>query len=355
MNQLTDYRGRRVLITGHTGFKGGWLALWLAQLGARVYGLALPPDTSPSLYQTAQLEKLLDSHMVDVRDGASVRRVVTQAEPEIVFHLAAQPLVLRSYREPVETFATNVMGTVHVLEAVRQTPSVRAVIVITTDKCYKNHDSPWGYRETDPLGGHDPYSASKACTELVAEAWRSSYGQADAAPLIATARAGNVIGGGDWAQNRLVPDIVRAAGAGQPVLIRNPTAVRPWQHVLDPLAGYLQLGLRLLAGERRFADAWNFGPALEDMQPVSTLCHHLCPPLGAHWLADNSSHPAEAKILRLDSSRAMLELGWRHRWPLAQALHATAQWYARQAAGEDARALTLEQINAYASLTGDQA
>lgn len=351
---LSAYAGLRVLVTGHTGFKGSWLTLWLLRLGARVTGLALPPETTPALFLEARLTEIMDSRLGDIRDPATVSKTVSEIEPEIVFHLAAQPLVRRSYREPLETFATNVMGSAHVLEAARACPSVRAIVVVTTDKCYENRSSPWGYRETDRLGGHDPYSASKACTELVAAAWRASYWQeGENAPLVATARAGNVIGGGDWAEDRLVPDLVRAAQSGHPLLVRNPGAVRPWQHVLDPLAGYLLLGERLLAGERRFADAWNFGPALEDMQPVSALCEALCPALGGSWQSGGESHPAEAAILRLDSSRALVQLGWRPRWPLAHALLTTNEWYKRQANGEDARALTLEHIYAYEAATGE--
>jgi len=346
------FSGRRVLVTGHTGFKGGWLALWLERLGARVCGLALPPDSIPSLFEAARLDETIESRLADIREATAVAAVVADTAPEIIFHLAAQPLVRRGYRAPLETLATNVMGTAHVLEAARSCPSVRAIVVVTTDKCYENRAWPWGYREMDRLGGHDPYSASKACAELVAAAWRSSYWQSDDAPLVATARAGNVIGGGDWAEDRLVPDLIRAARAGRPALIRNPAAVRPWQHVLEPLAGYLALGARLLAGERRFADAWNFGPSLEDMQAVSTLCNALCPTIGGHWQADGGEHPAEAAILRLDSSRAILELGWRPGWSLAQALRATGQWYARREAGADARALTLEQIGAYEAAAG---
>lgn len=346
------YAGRRALVTGHTGFKGAWFALWLERLGAQVGGLALAPDTTPSLFEAASLARHIDSCLADVRDVAAVRAVFEACQPEIVFHLAAQPLVRRGYREPLETFATNVMGTAHVLDAARQCPSVRAVVIVTTDKCYDNRNWAWGYRETDRLGGHDPYSASKACAELVTAAWRASYWQGEDAPLVASARAGNVIGGGDWAEDRLVPDLYRAARSGQVALIRNPEAIRPWQHVLEPLAGYLMLGARLLAGERRFADAWNFGPALDDMQPVSALCDALCPALGVQWTSDERAQPAEAAILRLDSSRAMLELGWRPRWSLPMALDAVAGWYGRFAAGEDARALTLEQIEAYEQACG---
>ncbi len=351
---LQAYAGRRVLVTGHTGFKGAWLALWLEHLGARVYGLALPPDTTPALFDEAGLAGSMGSHIADMRDAGAIAGVLAQARPEIIFHLAAQPLVRRGLAAPLETFATNVMGTVHLLDAVRACPEVRAIVVVTTDKCYDNRGWPWGYREADRLGGHDPYSASKACAELAVAAWRSSYWRSAGAPLVATARAGNVIGGGDWAEDRLIPDLVRAANAARPALIRNPTAVRPWQHVLEPLAGYLSLGARLLAGEQRFADAWNFGPSLEDMQPVASLCDAFCPAVGGRWQPDGAEHPGEAAILRLDSSRARLELGWRARWPLDHALQATARWYARHRAGEDARTLVLEQIGAYQTGEGDK-
>lgn len=349
------YAGRRVLVTGHTGFKGAWLSLWLEQLGARACGLALAPDTDPSLFEAAAIARHLDSHLADIRDAQEVARVVEACRPEIVFHLAAQPLVRRGYREPLATLAANVMGTAHVLEAARRCGSVRAVVVVTTDKCYENRGWPWGYREADRLGGHDPYSASKACAELVVAAWRASYWQGEGAPLVASARAGNVIGGGDWAEDRLVPDLYRAARAGREAVVRNPGAVRPWQHVLEPLGGYLLLGARLLKDERRFADAWNFGPALGDMQPVSVLCDALCPTFGTRWRRDDGAHPAEAAVLRLDSSRAELELGWRARWPLSRALAATADWYRRFAAGEDARELTLEQIADYRRECGEDA
>lgn len=343
------YAGRKVLVTGHTGFKGSWLVVWLTRLGARVAGIGLAPDTEPSLFETARVAPLMNSHLADIRDPDATTSTVASEQPEIIFHLAAQPLVRHGLRDPLATFATNVMGTAHVLEAARRCATVRAVIVVTSDKCYENHPSPRGYRESDRLGGHDPYSASKACTEIVAQAWRSSYWSTPDAPLLATARAGNVIGGGDWAEDRLVPDLVRAARAGRPAPIRNPGAVRPWQHVLEPLGGYLLLGAYLLAGGRRFASAWNFGPALEDMQPVSALCDALAPTLGVRWETDTGDHPTEATILRLDNTRACLELGWRPRWALGRAIEQTGEWYARHAAGADARTLMLEQIEAYSA------
>lgn len=349
---LDTYAGRKVLITGHTGFKGGWLSLWLHHLGARVSGIGLAPDTEASLFTETQLDKTVHSHFADIRNLESISNIVADEQPEIIFHMAAQALVRHGLKFPLETFSTNVMGTANILETARINACVRAIVVITTDKCYENRGWEWGYRETDRLGGHDPYSASKACAELAVTAWRKSYWQAKNAPLVATARAGNVIGGGDWAMDRLVPDLIRATHSGQPALIRNPAAVRPWQHVLEPLTGYMQLGARLLAGEHRFARAWNFGPTLDDMQPVSNLCNILCQILGGRWQHDNEDHPTEVTALRLDSSRAALELGWRQRWPLAKALHATGEWYARQKAGESSQALVLEQIRAYEATKG---
>lgn len=352
--KLGSYAGRRVLVTGHTGFKGGWLVTWLHRLGARVAGFGLEPDTEPALFLQARIGDFVDSWIVDVRDEATVSEIVAGFAPEIVFHLAAQPLVRTGYQAPVLTFATNVMGTAHVLEAARRTPSVRAVVVVTSDKCYRETGSIWGYRESDPLGGHDPYSASKAAAELVTGAWRDSFGNEPGAPLIASARAGNVIGGGDWAKDRLVPDLWRAARAGTRAEIRNPAAVRPWQHVLEPLAGYLMLGERLLAGDTRVAEAWNFGCQLADMQPVNVLCEHLAPSLGFTWRHDEDFHPREAPTLRLDSSKAMLGLDWHPRLDLERACELTGDWYARHARGEDARALMLEQIGIYEAATGDK-
>ena len=261
------WRGRRVLVTGHTGFKGSWLALWLHAAGAEVSGFALAPPTDPSLFAAARLGRLIDHVEGDVRDLAAIEAAVARVRPEVIFHLAAQPLVRLSYEAPVETYATNVMGTAHVLEAARRVAGVAVVVCVTSDKCYANREWDWPYRESDPMGGHDPYSSSKGCAELVVAAYRSSY-FADRGPAVASVRAGNVIGGGDWAADRLVPDLVRAFEAGKTPLIRAPDAVRPWQHVLEALGGYLRIGERLMSGERRFADAWNFGPADDDARPV---------------------------------------------------------------------------------------
>lgn len=347
------WRGRRVLLTGHTGFKGGWLSLWLQALGAEVSGVALAPDTQPSLFDVARVGAGMTSTIGDIRDLRVVRTAMQESGPDVVFHLAAQPLVRESYRTPVETFAANVMGTAHVLEAARECPSLQAVIVVTSDKCYENREWPWGYRESDALGGSDPYSASKGCAEIVAASYRRSF-FGGAQPLrhpalVATARAGNVIGGGDWAEDRIVPDMVRAARSGGAVRIRNPNAVRPWQHVLEPLHGYLVLGERLLDGEARFADAWNFGPFEADALPVGELAEMVCsswPGLVAPQV-DDGAHPHEAHYLRLDWSKARDDLGWAPRWRIDEAVSRTTSWYRRYLEGADARALVLEQIEDY--------
>lgn len=345
------WRGRRVLVTGHTGFKGSWLSLWLATMGARVTGLALDPPSSPSLFDAARIDGLVDHLTGDIRDLATVRAAIDRAQPEVIFHLAAQPLVRLSYSEPVETYATNVMGTVHVLEAARQAGGVRAIVSVTSDKCYANREWDWPYRESDPMGGHDPYSSSKGCAELVTAAYRASYFEHDG-PLVASVRAGNVIGGGDWAADRLVPDLVRAFEAGVAPLIRAPDAVRPWQHVLEALGGYLMIAERLLAGERRFADAWNFGPGDEDARPVRWIVDRmrLAWAGGAAPAAlDTGPQPHEAGLLRLDSSRARAALGWRPALTLGETIDWIVAWHKAVGAGEDARRVTIDQIAHYAS------
>lgn len=319
------YGGRRVLVTGHTGFKGSWLALWLRELGARVSGIALPPSTTPSHWELLGLADV-DSREIDVRDGESIRRAVAEIDPEIVFHMAAQPLVRRSYRDPLETWSTNVMGTANVLEACRHAPGVRAIVVVTTDKCYENREWPWGYRETDPLGGHDPYSASKAAAELVAASFRSAF--FGDRVLVATARAGNVIGGGDWSEDRLLCDLVRAVAAGIELEIRSPDATRPWQHVLESLSAYLLLGQRLLAGEARFAGPWNIGPEPEANRRVADVLAAL----RAHWpelswRTTAQPQPHEANLLYLDAAKAKALLGWQTVWRLDEGLRRTADWY----------------------------
>ena len=320
------YHGKRVLITGHTGFKGSWLALWLNELGADVTGIALPPETQPNHWDLLGLAA--NEHCLDIRDAESVKRVFLATMPDIVFHLAAQPLVRRSYREPLETWSTNVMGTANVLEACRQTSSVRAIVAITTDKCYENREWPWGYRENERLGGHDPYSASKAGSELVASSYRSGFFNAENAPLLATARAGNVIGGGDWSEDRLIPDLVRAVAQGRSLEIRSPLATRPWQHVLESLSGYLLLGQRLLQGDKTYAEAWNFGPEPEGNRTVSDVLGKL----NAHWPSlrwhvTDKPHPHEATLLYLDSAKARGKLHWQPVWNFDAALIKSADWY----------------------------
>lgn len=347
------WHGKTVLLTGHSGFKGSWLSLWLQAMGAKVHGLALPPPTAPSLYEAANVaEELASSAWVDIRDGAAVRARVEAVQPEIVLHLAAQPLVRLSYEQPVDTFATNVMGTVHLLEAARHTPSVRAIVNVTTDKCYENREWVWGYREDEPMGGHDPYSNSKGCAELVSSAYRRSF-LAGRGIALATARAGNVVGGGDWAADRLVPDILKALQDDRPVLIRNPHATRPWQHVLEPLSGYLVLAQALVNQGQAVAQAWNFGPRDEDARPVQWIVEHLCGLWGgqASWTLQPGEHPHEANFLKLDISKARQHLGWQPRWTLEHALARIVQWHQAWLQGQDLRASCLRQINEYQAST----
>jgi len=318
--------GRRVLLTGHTGFKGSWLALWLQELGATVTGIALTPETTPNHWDLLGIGA--EDRRVDIRDASAVLAAVVEIQPEIVFHLAAQALVRRSYREPLETWSTNVMGTANILEACRLVKSVRAIIVITTDKCYENHEWPWGYRENDRLGGHDPYSASKAGAEFVSASYRKTYFNTPEAPLLATARAGNVVGGGDWSEDRLVPDLVRAVSAHQSLEIRSPNAVRPWQHVLESLSGYLMLGQRLLAGKREYAQAWNFGPGPESNLSVAEILDVLNSRWpGMQWHISEKPQPHEATLLYLDSSKARSLLKWQPVWRIDQTLAVTVEWY----------------------------
>jgi CDP-glucose 4,6-dehydratase len=335
------WRGRRVLVTGHTGFKGGWLCLWLKALGADVTGYALAPATNPSLFEVARVGEGLRSVIADIRDLPILKKTFAAAQPEIVIHMAAQPLVRASYANPVETYATNVLGTVNVLEAARTAPSVKAIVNVTSDKCYENREWVWGYRENESMGGHDPYSSSKGCAELVTSAYRRSFGL----PL-ASARAGNVIGGGDWSADRLVPDILKSLAADQPVEIRNPNAIRPWQHVLEPLRGYLMLAARVHGHSSEFAEGWNFGPRDEDCRPVSEIVATLVDAWGgkAAWGAQPGEHPHEAGYLKLDSSKARTRLGWSPRTSLAEGLAMTVAWHRAWLAGEDMNSLTLRQI-----------
>lgn len=342
------YTGRRVLVTGHTGFKGSWLTLWLQTLGAEVIGLALDPDTDSSHWAALQLKGLAD-YRVDLRDAHAVHQVLQEQQPEIIFHMAAQSLVRRSYEMPVDTFSTNVMGLIHLLQAVRDCPSVRIVINATTDKVYAEQACEQGYHENSPLGGYDPYSSSKACAELISECWRKSFFTTSAVPSVrlATVRAGNVIGGGDYAPSRLVPDFVRAATSGHALIVRNPDAIRPWQHVLEPLSGYLRLG-QLLWEDASLASAWNFGPGRAGEISVQ----HLSQYLASHWSAlqikhDSSPHfhPHEAAILRLNATAAQIQLGWQPVWDIEKTLLHTANWY--KAFYENKEILSLQDLNAY--------
>jgi CDP-glucose 4,6-dehydratase len=347
-------RGKSVFLTGHTGFKGSWLSLWLQRLGADVTGYALDPPTEPALFDVARVAEGMRSIIADVRDRDRLVREVRDAAPELVIHMAAQPLVRYSYQEPVQTYETNVMGTVHLLEAVRQSPSVRAVVVVTSDKCYENREWVWGYRENEPMGGQDPYSNSKGCTELVVSAYRASYFSDNAGSrahpaAVGSGRAGNVIGGGDWAEDRLVPDLMRGFASGDSVRIRNPLAIRPWQHVLEPLAGYLTLAEKLTAEGRDFAQGWNFGPDEEDARNVQHVADEAAARWGgsAGWQLDEGAHPHEALSLKLDCSLAKAKLKWRPVLPLADGLDWTVEWYRAHASGHDMRKLTEAQIERY--------
>ncbi|HKS27261.1 MAG TPA: CDP-glucose 4,6-dehydratase [Pyrinomonadaceae bacterium] len=350
------WRDKRVLLTGHTGFKGSWLSLWLAEMGARVTGYALEPPTTPSLFQLARISEQVESVTGDVRDFERVSQLIESRRPEIIIHMAAQSLVRRSYANPVETYGTNVMGTVNVLEAVRRSGSdfVRAVVVVTSDKCYENREWVWGYRETESMGGHDPYSSSKGCAELVTSAMRSSFFQSGekGTTAVASARAGNVLGGGDWAEDRLVPDIIKSWMEGREVAIRSPRAVRPWQHVLDPLHGYLLLCEKLCEDAAAYSEGWNFGPREEDAQTVEHVVRRLSELWSsregkAAWAIDKNLHPHEAHYLKLDCSKARTHLEWRPRWPLERTLKETVNWYRAYQNGEDVQAFSLEQIRAF--------
>jgi len=351
----TDWNGRRVFITGHTGFKGGWLALWLADLGAEVTGYALAPPTNPSLFEQARIGTRLRHIQNDVRDLAALEAALVSARPEVVFHLAAQPLVRDSYDIPVETFETNVMGTVNLLDACRRVEGLRAVVCVTSDKCYENREWVWPYRESDPMGGHDPYSCSKGAAELVVAAYRRSFFSAGTG--VASVRAGNVIGGGDWANDRLVPDIIRALEAGLRPLIRSPHSVRPWQHVLDALSGYILIAERLLAGDKTAATGWNFGPSDDDTRPVGWIVEQMLAQWGgaSGWDQPQNLQPHEAQLLRLDCSKARSELGWRPKLVLREALAKVISWHRDVAAGADALEVTFGQLREYRSSLANSA
>ena len=340
--------GKRVLVTGHTGFKGGWLALWLQRLGARVMGYSLPAPTQPSLFETARISESVQGVIADVRDLARLKAAFQEFSPEIVFHLAAQPLVRASYDEPVETYSTNLLGTVHVLEAVRLTKSVRSAVMVTTDKCYENHESDTGYRETDRLGGHDPYSNSKACAELATDSYRRAFLSGNGTAAVASARAGNVIGGGDWARDRLIPDLVRAAVSGRQLVLRNPKSTRPWQHVLEPLSGYLMLAQRLWNDRARYAEAWNFGPRDSDARTVEAVVTLAARSWGGglKWAVDTGPQPHETRMLKLDCSKAA-SVGWHPLLGAEQAVEWAMEWYRAWHERRDVKALSFDQIERY--------
>ena len=350
------WKGKKVLITGHTGFKGSWLSIWLQANGAYVIGFSLPPPTKPSLFETARVAEGMTSINGDIRDLDHIQAVLDEHQPEIVIHMAAQSLVRYSYVNPVETYTTNVIGTANVLEAVRHSDSIRVVVNITSDKCYKNNEWHWGYRENDPMGGHDPYSSSKGCAELVTSAYRSSYfsktNNLTPNVAVATTRAGNVIGGGDWGTDRLIPDIMKAFLKNRPVVIRYPHAIRPWQYVLEPLRGYLILAERLWIDGTKFAEAWNFGPNDEDARPVSWIVDHLTGlwGKGARWELDSAHHPHEATYLKLDCSKARSLLGWVPKLDLCTALKWIVEWYSAYQQDKNMRHVTEAEISRYENM-----
>ena len=349
----TFWFGKKVFLTGHSGFKGAWLSLWLSSMGAKVTGYSLSPNTIPNLYEVLAIESLLEkSSFSDIRDLASLQKAMKAAEPEIVIHMAAQPLVRYSYANPVETYSINVMGTVHVLEGIRTIGSVRATVVVTTDKCYENKEWIWGYRENESIGGYDPYSNSKGCAELVTSAYRQSYFSSGNKNYLASARAGNVIGGGDWSEDRLVPDAIKAFEVYKSLMIRNPLATRPWQHVLEPLSGYLILAQGLYEKGDTFASAWNFGPRDEDNRAVQEVVDLLISAWGgsANWEQEGSEQPHEASLLKLDCSKARAQLGWTPKWSLELAIEKIVDWHKSFLKKEDMQEKTLLQINQYMGL-----
>ncbi|MGL5335017.1 MAG: CDP-glucose 4,6-dehydratase [Enterovibrio sp.] len=350
---VTFWQGKRVFLTGHTGFKGGWLALWLEEMGAKVQGYSLPAPTSPSLFDVANVSHGLFSEEGDIRDFEHLNKSIAAFKPEIVFHMAAQPLVRLSYDDPIETYSTNVMGTVHLLEAIKRVGGVKAVVNITSDKCYENREWVWGYRENEAMGGYDPYSSSKGCAELVASAYRNSFFNkneyAKHGVALASVRAGNVIGGGDWAKDRLVPDILKSFEKKEAVVIRSPHAIRPWQHVLEPLAGYLLVAQRLYQDGAEFAEGWNFGPNEHDAKPVQFIVEKMVNLWGdgARWQLDGADHPHEANYLKLDCSKAKMRLHWQPRWDLTTTLERIILWHKAWLAGNNMREISLQEIRSY--------
>jgi len=350
--KVSFWHGKRVLLTGHTGFKGSWLSLWLQHMGAETIGFSLDRPSKPNLFDIINIAEGMTSLQGNICDLDKLVEVFTQHSPEIVIHMAAQSLVRVSYNKPVETYATNVIGSVNLMEAVRHCPSVQSVVMVTSDKCYENHEWPWGYRENEAMGGLDPYSNSKGCSELVTSAYRHSFfGRDGHAARIASARAGNVIGGGDWAVDRLIPDMVRATEQRQPVHVRNPAAIRPWQHVLEPLSGYLTLAEKLYEGDKSLCGGWNFGPHDDDAKPVEWIAERFTSLWGdgATWVKDQGKHPHEAHYLKLECSKARVSLGWKPRWRLEEALQHIVSWHRAYQHGNDMRKVTLSQLDSYIS------
>lgn len=353
MIEQNFWKNKKVFLTGHTGFKGCWLSIWLHKMGANVTGFALNLPTEPSLFSLAKVNDLINDIRGDIRDINSLQRCIKETKPEIVIHMAAQPIVRESYKNPVDTYATNVMGTVNLLESIRRVGGVKAIVNVTTDKCYENREWVWGYRESEAMGGYDPYSSSKGCSELVTAAYRQSFfnphDYTKHGVALASARAGNVIGGGDWASDRLIPDIIRALLKKEPVQIRNPHAIRPWQHVLEPLSGYLTLAQKLYIEGPRYAEGWNFGPEDSDAKPVEWIVKHLCEIWGngASYVIDKGEHPHEAHFLKLDCSKAHSLLGWKPQWRLETALHKIVEWTKAFISEHDLKIITEKQIESY--------
>ena len=343
------WNSKKVFLTGHTGFKGSWMSLWLQSMGAIVKGYSLEPNTTPNLYTVASVGTAMNSEIGDIRDLNQITKSMTDFNPDVLIHMAAQPLVRLSYQEPVDTYTTNVIGTVNVLEAARKCKTLKAIVSVTTDKCYENKEWDWGYRESEPMGGHDPYSSSKGCAELVTSAYRRSFFSSEGTASLASARAGNVIGGGDWAEDRLIPDILRAFEKLEPVVIRNPLSTRPWQHVLEPLSGYLVLAQELYLNGDDFAEGWNFGPKDEDCKPVSWILDQMVSHWGNNvsWGLDKNNNPHEAGFLKLDCSKASNRLKWNPKWNLKFTLKSIVEWHHLYDNGGDLKKQCLKEINTY--------
>ena len=343
------WKNKKVFLTGHTGFKGAWLSLWLQSIGAIVKGYSLEPNTTPSLFTEACVGKDMESEIGDIRNLEQLTKSMVSFSPDVLIHMAAQPLVRLSYQEPVDTYTTNVIGTVNVLEAARKCPKLKVIVSVTTDKCYENKEWEWGYRENEPMGGHDPYSSSKGCAELVTSAYRRSFFSSKHTASLASARAGNVIGGGDWAEDRLIPDILRAFEKSEPVLVRNPLSTRPWQHVLEPLSGYLVLAQELFLNGDNFAEGWNFGPKDEDCKPVSWILDQMVESWGgnASWSLDKNNNPHEAGFLKLDCSKASNRLKWNPKWNLKYTLKSIVDWHQLYINGDDLKKQCLKEIKTY--------